>query len=516
MLDSLDTLIAFVLIMLVVSLLITIVVQMCAAALNLRGQNLLSALDGAFAAIAPSLEAEKHKLAGYLLKGGLLSDSFLPNSFLEKWKNNRVVSKLVAGLNHWRHSSAIRPGELFDAIHRIAIGKEPATENLRNNAQSLLIALGVNKDTLDAATKTTTEAGETVKTLTNNAKNALASVTDENVRQRIQAAVDGAVNAATNELRAAAADAAALGVSAAGTIDAAYEKFHYWTCICEERAQQWLTMHTRILTVIFAFIFAFALQLDTVEIFKLVASNKTVRDKLVAQAGVAETQAANVLGDNNNVLKSALKDWSDKQTDPALRDVLANIDIQPADTREIVRKNVDKALKDKPQPVGNFDASVKDVVTKKLDKKAGDFKEVKADLDKTGFQLFPDSKNGRWGRGQGLWLAWWNGSRGHRWGILFSVALLSLGAPFWYHALKDLVSLRSQVAQNIAEQKDKPGAAAPSAPATVKPPDDTQAKQKAVLAAIREKLDALNKAKTDAEKAAVIDALNALSKPSVT
>ena len=55
MLDSLDTLIAFVLIMLVVSLLITIVVQMCASTLNLRGQNLLSALENAFAAIAPSL-----------------------------------------------------------------------------------------------------------------------------------------------------------------------------------------------------------------------------------------------------------------------------------------------------------------------------------------------------------------------------------------------------------------------------------------------------------------------------
>ena len=48
MLDSLDTLIAFVLIMLVVSLLITIVVQMCAALLNLRGWNLLMGLRNYF------------------------------------------------------------------------------------------------------------------------------------------------------------------------------------------------------------------------------------------------------------------------------------------------------------------------------------------------------------------------------------------------------------------------------------------------------------------------------------
>jgi hypothetical protein len=528
MLDSLDTLIAFVLIMLAVSLLITIAVQMCAAALNLRGQNLLSGLTSTFAVINPGIEKDKKELARYLLKGGLLSDSFLPNSFLQKWKNNPVVSKLVAGVNYWRHSSAIRPDELFDAIHRIAIAKEPADANLSANARSLLYALGVSETTLNEAEGEIKDAQAKANQISDEAKRALDADFSEGVRkaldkltlgddmksqmlksvedglksrsQQLEAAFQDQIKTITDQVKAYGNDVAVRVVAAAGTIDAAYEKFHYWTCIAEERAQQWLTMHTRILTVIFAFIFAFALQLDTVEIFKLVASNKTVRDKLVAQAGVAETQAANVLGDNNSVLKSALKDWSDKQTDSALKDVLAKIDIQPGDTREIVRKKVDAALKDKAQPVGTFDSSVKDVVTKKLDKKAGDFKEVKADLDKTGFQLFPDSKNGRWGRGQGLWLAWWNGSRGHHWGILFSVALLSLGAPFWYHALKDLVSLRSQVAQNIAEQKDEPGVAAPSAPPTVKPPDDTQAKQAAMLTAAREKFEVLRGAQTDPTK----------------
>ncbi len=295
----------------------------------------------------------------------------------------------------------------------------------------------------------------------------------ETSTNEIQTVFETQIKNVTDQVKEFGTAAAGRAVSFAADLDAAYEKFHYWNCICEERAQQWLTMHTRILTVIFAFIFAFALQLDTVEIFKLVASNKTVRDKLVAQAGVAETQAANVLGDNNNVLTSALKDWSDQQTDSSLKDALDTIDIQPGDTLEIVRKKVADVLKGKPQPVGSFEASLKDVVTKNLDKKAGDFKEVKADLDKTGFQLFPDSKSGRWGRGQGLWFGWWNGSRGHRWGILFSIGLLSLGAPFWYHGLKDLLSLRSQVAQNIAEQKDKLAAEAkPSeAPPTVKPPD---------------------------------------------
>ena len=53
MLDSLDSLIAFVLIMLVVSRLIAIVVQMFSALFNLRGSNVLSGLGSTFAVIAP-------------------------------------------------------------------------------------------------------------------------------------------------------------------------------------------------------------------------------------------------------------------------------------------------------------------------------------------------------------------------------------------------------------------------------------------------------------------------------
>src|SRR5438552_8271941 len=115
MLDSLDILIAFVLIMLVVSLLITIAVQMVSSLLNLRGRNLLSGLGSAFAVIAPSLESDRKELARFVLNGRFLSDSFLPNWF-------RLLPNWLSG---WRLAAAARPREIFDAIHRIAIGKEP-------------------------------------------------------------------------------------------------------------------------------------------------------------------------------------------------------------------------------------------------------------------------------------------------------------------------------------------------------------------------------------------------------
>lgn len=472
MLDSLDTLIAFVLIMLVVSLLITIAVQMVASLLNLRGWNLLIGLKNTFAVIAPSTgqgisryavinrqeTKQRKELARYLLKGGLLSDSFLP------W-----------WLTIWRHASAIRPGELFDAIHRIAIGKEPASENLKNNAAQLLIALGVDPENIKGANTTITDAQAEADKLKTEAADAHAEVAKilgtlpVEVRIEAQNAMKMVEDAATtvgHKLTAFGTAAAGRAVSIATDLDAAYKKFNYWTCICEERAQQWLTMHTRILTVIFALVFAFWLQLDTVEIFKLVSSNKAVRDKLVAQASAVEAQAAKTLGDSSVVLKDALKAWSAKQTDPAVKNALNGVTFEDTATREEVRDKVAAALNDK-KTIDSFDSIVNATATQRLKEQAGNFNAVKADFEKSGFDLFPKDNQYRWGK------TWCAGFREHLVGMLFSVGLLSLGAPFWYHWLKDLVSLRSQVAQNISKEQEQTQSqgdvAKPKSPPTLLP-----------------------------------------------
>ena len=400
MLDSLDTLIAFILIMLVVSLLITIAVQMAASLLNLRGLNLAYGLKRTFTVIVPDSDENAKKLVDFILKGQFLSDSFLPD-----W---RV-------LKPWRHATAIRPEEVFDAIQRIAIGKESVDTTLVNTAKNLLIALGVDKQSLEDATNDITN-GRAAKTLVT----AYAAA-----RQKLNAAKE--------------------------SIDKACQKLQHWTCIAQERAQQWLTMHTRIITVIFAFFFAFWLQIDTVEIFKLVSSNKAVRDKLIAQAGTVEAQAARVLVDSN-VLRDALKSWSEQETDPTIKQALSSIDVATTDTREAVQEKVTNALDGK-KPVKNFNAMVTAAAKKQAEVLSAELGVIKTDLDKTGFQLFPDGDGGRWGKGVGS--HWWSGSQGHRWGILFSVALLSLGAPFWYHTLKDLMSLRSKVAENISDEQKK-------------------------------------------------------------
>ena len=401
MLDSLDTLIAFVLIMLVVSLVITIAVQMTSAVLNLRGLNLLNGLSNTFAAIAPDLKQNTKDLARFILKGPILSDSFLPDWPVISW---------------WRHSSAIRTDEVFDAIHRIATGRRPANPTLQKTAQTLLVAIGMNEKTIKGIAPKIRGAHKTAKSFADSADDAVKSLSDQNVHEQIQAA---------------------------------YQKFQYWIDICQERVQQWFTMHTRIATILFALVFASWLQLDTVDIFKLVSSNRAWRDKLVAESNVIASQAEKALGASPNILQEAYEIWQN-QSDENVKSAVALIKVGPNDTREKLTSRIEQALGsvgNKEALLKSFNDTVDRTVADTLKKQASDYAAVKADFDNTGFDLFPKNNRGRWGN------RWYNGWEGHIWGVLFSVGLLSLGAPFWYNALKNLSSLRSTVAQNISNEQ---------------------------------------------------------------
>src|ERR1700747_3437525 len=75
MLTTLDTVIAFAVIMTVLSLLITLVVQMVSAALSLRGKNLANALALTFQTIDPNIGQHAHSLAAQILRDPIFSDS---------------------------------------------------------------------------------------------------------------------------------------------------------------------------------------------------------------------------------------------------------------------------------------------------------------------------------------------------------------------------------------------------------------------------------------------------------
>jgi hypothetical protein len=455
MLDSLDTVIAFSVIMLVVSMLITIAVQMLSAALNLRGKNLAKGLANTLNTILPGFENDAKGFADRILSGRLLSDS----------KNRNVAT-------------AVRPDEVFDSIHRIATGRREAPEDLRNNARRLLMALGVDQTFLDnataqveAATGAVQGVTGTVQELQNTAMAAIAQL-PESQRAPVQAALTAVTTQLGAYETAAVQQVQQTAAAVAQAVEAAYKKFQYWFEVSQERAQQWFTTHVRWFTIGFAVIFAFWLQLDTVEIFKLVSTNRAVRDSLVAQAGVVTKQAESILVNSPSVLQQALDTWRTALEDDKAKAAVAAVAVAPTDTRGTLRQKIQKELEKAAVPktedlLSSLDSTIDKTAQENLKDAAKQFGAVKLDLDETGFVIFPNKSKGRWGNG---WCAdLWH----HLWGMVFSAALLSLGAPFWFNALKSLTNLRSKVAENISTEKkgdQTPPGAAPDGVATAAPP----------------------------------------------
>src|SRR5687768_1119645 len=75
MLNTLDVVIAFAVIMTVLSLFITILVQMVSALLSLRGKSLANALSLTFQTIDPRIGKQAHSLAAQILRDPIFCDS---------------------------------------------------------------------------------------------------------------------------------------------------------------------------------------------------------------------------------------------------------------------------------------------------------------------------------------------------------------------------------------------------------------------------------------------------------
>jgi hypothetical protein len=86
------------------------------------------------------------------------------------------------------------------------------------------------------------------------------------------------------------------------------------------------------------------------------------------------------------------------------------------------------------------------------------FADLEAKIDSTGFELLPRGWFARWPT-EKLW--WFN----HLFGLALSAGLLTLGAPFWFNLLKNLMNLRPAVA-TLVEKRPTSAPALPATPST--------------------------------------------------
>jgi len=419
MLNTIDTVIAFAVIMTVLSLLITIVVQMASAALSLRGKNLANALALTFQTIDPNIGKHAHSLAAQILRDPIFSDSMwrkkerpildevaqkfitaqrkLRDAKLRKsddpnreWAITQAATEVEAakeGLTipevkpnrdkpwgFWtlpwgsalQIASAIRPGEIYRVVQEL---REMSHEEARLR--------DIPKELVDKAT-------------------ALIAVLQHWDQPAIESRGKLADIARLSKIfqpdqQKAVVDALSnFGATVERATTQAYDRFQRWFGSAQDRAEQWFQIHVRIVTIVAAIFAAIFLQLDTVELYDKLRHEPKLVDALMKTAPGVLEQGAAVQG----------------QTD--------------AETREKM------------------------------------FADLKARIDSAGFELVPAGWFARWPK-ERFW--WFN----HLFGLALTAGLLTLGAPFWFNLLKNLTSLRPAVA-TLVEKRPTSAPALPPAP----------------------------------------------------
>ena len=497
MLSTLDTVIAFAVIMTVLSLMITILVQMASAAFSLRGKNLANALSLTFQTIDPKIGEQAHSLAAQILRDPIFSDSIWRNKSrltidpkaqllidaerklreaqqdLAKTPNDAAKIEAVANAKtalatarvgvqiptvkpnrkkQWTFwswpwggatqlGSAIRPGEVYRVLYQLNdMGEMEAAfhdipPELVRHAASLILALR----------KQDNPATESQMKL-----RLIAKVSELLPLQQQQAVVDSLAN---------------FGATVERATTQAYDRFQRWFGSAQDRAEQWFQMHVRMVTIVFAILTAFLLQLDTIDIFRTLQDRPGLVEALVKSAPGVVEQGGQVLDPSDTVAKRAYLLWLEKHPLFELKP------LPPGGAPQSYHDALEASLKEKSvKPdeaaawLAEYDGLQAEGAKTFLRSRQEMAATLKDDLARTGFDLVPASFLGRWNdphRAGEFWSRlgqFWP----HLLGVLLTAGFLTLGPPFWFNLLKNLMSLRPAVASLIEKRPTSAPAQPPS------------------------------------------------------
>jgi chromosome segregation ATPase len=367
MLESLDTLIAFVVIMSVASLLVTIVVQTISGFFSLRGQQLRRGLMDAIESVAPGTIPESKKFVSSLLKKEGFAAHWLPG-----WLQNLLPSL----------ASAVRPEEIYASLQRLAAAdattikakeaelagmpaklteaqdplskakdeqkrlaqskskedpeldenKRKAAEDIKNQESATVrndskrqlalaaeIALlkkfaDANPDATGPSGTFSTQAASLLAALTPDAQKSAA------IRNNLAPVMEQVAGLLIPEddkknIENAIKDASRALITEVDATKAAVEQ---WFNGAVDRAQEWFLGWIRAITITVGVLMAFVCQWDAVEIFKQVSgTNNALKNALVENRAIVLTKGEatlNVSEVGGGLLERLQKAWNEKHT----------------------------------------------------------------------------------------------------------------------------------------------------------------------------------------------------------
>lgn len=428
MLGQLDTFIAFVVVILGFSLLITILNQAIVALVAMRGTNLLWGIQTLLEQVDPRLAPHARTISEEVLRHPLISDSTMSKA--RQW---RFVGPLIS---RWKLGSAIRADELVNILRMVA--KKPPGPSA-------------------GAASTTPTAGDWRH---------LLWMTLEDDHEKAKARIQEASQALQAVAPAAHAQLQTLAPQVVSQVQKAVGDIELWFDSVMDRVSQRFAVRMRVWTVIWAIIVAFTLHIDASDLLRQIREDPGLRARLVASTDALNRQA-------ETVLNAAVPDVYGKALARLRAEAPELKDVPPspaAATRAAVMAWISQSVPPDQAPAlaARLDLLVRDEFKDVLDRLRGQASDVDATLAAAGLRIIPDydlhvRKDG--------WPDWWlytevdpskkppvvSRWNRHFFGVLFSAMLLSLGAPFWFMILKSTATLRPVVASREKEERAQRG-----------------------------------------------------------
>lgn len=345
-LKYLDTTIAFVVVMLLLSMLVMVLVQASTSILKLRGRNLVAGLEMLLKQAWPELgkKADPNDAKSWTMAGEIA---------VQVAKHPAIAAWRLGGTEY---AQAISKTELLAILSAI---KGDAAANLSNAAKTQLATL------LDAHLPGSADIAQKIGI---------------ELAQRFPAQAD--------QLRDVA-------VAAVGRVSKAEADVEQWFDTVMTRTTDWYKAKTRVITVLVSFALAFVLQVDTLAIFHQLSTDPELRAQLVQSSDAVQ------------------KKYEASQ----------KLQQQAAAT----------ASTDQAQAAKDAQAALKDL--------NDTIKQAKGTFEQAQLNLLPNNYP------SGFWS--WYASGTHFLGTLLTALFLSLGAPFWFNTLRELSSLRPNVAAKV-------------------------------------------------------------------
>jgi len=477
MLKQLDVLIGFAVVMSVVSLLITILTQMISSLLGLRGANLADALQAMILKIDPKFDQDFKNLAKKLADD-VLTHPTISDSALSMTKDRGRLERVFM---MWKRASAIRPDEFLGLVRHLA--------GVKAGELVSAVSLDGKKGLAEAAEKAEAAAKAAVISASGSARRAV--LIDAKARAKDAQKAHAAYAAAKLLFALQPSDKADEIDNLKATIskfagsyfeqdktrleqlekemtDKISDNVEQWFNSAGDRAKQWFATHLRCWTVIFAFVMAFVLQLDTFSLFNSLSTDSELRGKLVNYSQNTLAKKADEVFSNTLSLsamnRQALHSLQSSIDAPdSLKTNAGLTNIPTETTADLENWLAGAAGTNSSNAIKEFHKIQQRVAKTNYDDASKDFAELSDSVSKTGFQLMPDPYPPIFAEPVDLcgWPWQWEVMSGHwSWpkrrllGILASAALLSLGAPFWFNALKSLANLRPALAKQIGQEEE--------------------------------------------------------------